>query len=92
MDAMSWVCPLPLLCALVLVPPEFHELLRAKVKSELKRMRGEVFDRLADATGRLPREWPNPAQAADLLQGAAMGARDVERLALDWAAANAMEG
>jgi hypothetical protein len=56
-EARVYICPLPLLCALVLVPPE----------------------------------WPGPSGAAKRLDAAAVVGREVERLALDWAAHDAME-
>jgi hypothetical protein len=91
-EPMSWVCPLPLLCALVLVPREFHGLLTGRVKQELGKARGEALAAAGLAVGQLPRPFPGPSKAATHLADAISAAHEAERLSLDWAAAGAMEG
>jgi hypothetical protein len=90
-EARVYICPLPLLCALVLVPPELHHHLTWRVKRELDVARGQVLGLLSETTGLLPQAWPGPSGAAKRLDAAAVVGREVERLALDWAAHDAME-
>jgi hypothetical protein len=91
-EAEVYVAPLPLLPALVLVPPELHEHLTGRVKRELDVARGQVLGLLGEATGNLPEAWPSTSSAMHKLDAAAVVAREVERLSLDWAAAGALEG
>jgi hypothetical protein len=90
-EARVYVCPLPLLCALVLVPPSLHEHLTWRVRREMEQSRGAVIGLMQEAVSELPLPWPGQAKARDALEAAAEFMPVVERLALDWAAAGAME-
>lgn len=90
-EARVYVCPLPLLCALVLVPPSLHEHLKRRVRRELDRSRGEVQAAMGFALRDLHQPWPGPSKSHLHLLAAQAACEHAGRLALDWAAHEAME-
>lgn len=91
-EAETYICPLPLLAAMVLTPPSLHPHLLVKVSAELAESRGAVFAHLATAAGDLPTVWPGTIHAGDALRAATEHVAHVERLSMDWAAAGAFTG
>jgi hypothetical protein len=84
-----YTAPLSLLAALLIVPARFHATLAKTVQDARVEAESTAMAHVATAVEKLPRPWPQTVEAREALEFAAEHSQELERLALDLAAARA---